>query len=76
MPASVRRTRFGSVGMRLILRSTSAGPEETRALLLGHKTRSMPTHYTAAELAELLAAVNRIDRSLATPAITLLRAAA
>ncbi|OGA03077.1 MAG: hypothetical protein A3H35_03640 [Betaproteobacteria bacterium RIFCSPLOWO2_02_FULL_62_17] len=50
--------------------------EETRAVLLGHKTRSMPTHYSVAELAELLAAVNRIDRSLATPAITLLRAAA
>jgi hypothetical protein len=50
--------------------------EETRAVLLGHKTRSMPTHYSAAELAELLDAVNRIDRSLATPAITLLRAVA
>ena len=50
--------------------------EETRAVLLGHKTRSMPTHYSVAELAELLAAVNRIDRSLAKPAITLLRAAA
>jgi integrase len=54
----------------------AAVPEETRAVLLGHKTRSMPTHYSVAELAELLAAVNRIDRSLATPAITLLRAAA
>ena len=42
-------------------------------MLLGHKTRSMPTHYSVAELAERLAAVNRIDRSLATPAITLLR---
>ena len=51
-------------------------PEETRAVLLGHKTRSMPTHYSVAELAELIAAVNRIDRTLATPAITLLRAAA
>ena len=51
-------------------------PEETRAVLLGHKTRSMPTHYSVAELAELLTAVNRIDRSLATPAITVLRVAA
>jgi hypothetical protein len=51
-------------------------PEETRAVLLGHKTPSMPTHYSVAELAELIAAVNRIDRTLATPAITLLRAAA
>jgi len=50
--------------------------EETRAVLLGHKTRSMTTHYSAAELAELLDAVNRIDRSLAKPAITLLRAVA
>jgi integrase len=51
-------------------------PEETRAVLLGHKTRSMPTHYSVAELAELVGAANRIDRTLATPAITLLRAAA
>lgn len=51
-------------------------PEETRAVLLGHKTRSMPTHYSTAELAELINAANRIDRSLATPAITLLRVAA
>jgi integrase len=50
--------------------------EEARAVLLGHKTRSMPMHYSVAELAELLAAVNRIDRSLAMSAITLLRAAA
>jgi integrase len=62
-----------TIGRRL----RAAGvPEETRAVLLGHKTRSMPTHYSVAELAELLGAVNRIDRSLATPAITLLRAVA
>jgi hypothetical protein len=34
------------------------------------------THHSAVELAELINAVNKIDRSLATPAITLLRAAA
>jgi hypothetical protein len=27
----------------------------------------MPTHYSVAELAELIAAVNRIDLTLATP---------
>jgi integrase len=51
-------------------------PEETRKVLLGHKNGDITTHYSAAELAELLAAVNRIDRSLASPAITLLRVAA
>ena len=55
------------------LRSASV-PEETRKVLLGHKNGSITTHYSAAELAELIDAVNRIDRSLATPAITLLRA--
>lgn len=49
-------------------------PEETRKVLLGHKNGSITTHYSAAELAELIEAVNRIDSSLATPAITLLRA--
>jgi integrase len=48
-------------------------PEETRKVLLGHKNGDITTHYSAAELAELIEAVNRIDRSLATPAITLLR---
>ncbi len=46
---------------------------ETRKVLLGHKTGDITTHYSAAELAELIGAVNRIDRSLATPAMTLLR---
>ena len=50
--------------------------EETRKVLLGHKNGDITTHYSAAELAELITAVNRIDRSLETPAITLLRIAA
>ena len=50
--------------------------EETRKVLLGHKNGDITTHYSAAELAELIAAVNKIDRSLETPAITLLRIAA
>jgi integrase len=50
--------------------------EETRKVLLGHKNGDITTHYSAAELAELITAVNKIDRSLETPAITLLRVAA
>jgi integrase len=46
---------------------------ETRQVLLGHKAEHITTHYSAAELAELIEAVNRIDASLSTPAITLLR---
>ena len=49
---------------------------ETRKVLLGHTNGDITTHYSAVELAELITAVNKIDRSLATPAITLLRTAA
>jgi hypothetical protein len=37
--------------------------EETRKVLLGHKNGDLTTHYSAAELAELITAVNKIDRS-------------
>ena len=57
------------------LRSVGVGGE-TREALLGHKNGDITTHYSTAELAELISAVNRIDHSLATPAITLLRVAA
>lgn len=57
------------------LRAAGVG-EETRKVLLGHTNGDITTHYSAVEIAELISAVNRIDRSLATPAITLLRAAA
>ena len=57
------------------LRAAGVG-EETRKVLLGHVNGDITTHYSAAELAELVNAVNKIDRSLATPAITLLRTAA
>jgi len=40
------------------------------------KNGDITTHYSAAEIAELITAVNKIDRSLATPSITLLRVAA
>jgi hypothetical protein len=48
---------------------------ETRKVLLGHTIGNITTHYSAVELAELINAVNKIDRSPATPAITLLRVA-
>jgi hypothetical protein len=54
------------------LRSAGVG-EETRKVLLGHKNGDITTHYSGAELAELIAAVNRIDSSKETPAITILR---
>ena len=57
------------------LRAAGVG-EETRKVLLGHTNGDITTHYSTAELAELITAVNKIDRSLATPAITLLRTAA
>jgi site-specific recombinase XerD len=49
---------------------------ETRQALLGHHNGSMTTHYSAAEIAELLDAVNRIKATRNTPAMTLLRAVA
>ena len=56
------------------LRAAGVGAE-TRKALLGHTNGDITTHYSAAELAELINAVNKIDRSLATPALTLLKAA-
>jgi integrase len=49
-------------------------PEETRKVLLGHKNGDITTHYSAAELKELIDAVQRIDASQETPLITVLRA--
>jgi integrase len=49
---------------------------ETRKVLWGHKNGDITTHYWAADLAEMITAVNKNDRSLETPATTLLRVAA
>jgi hypothetical protein len=49
--------------------------EETRKVLLAHKNGDITTHYSAAEVRELLEAVQRIDASRETPMITLLRTA-
>lgn len=56
-----RRLRAAGVGL------------ETRRVLLGHKDGGDITmHYSAAEIGELIDAVNRIDASRTTPSITLL----
>ena len=49
-------------------------PFETRQVLLGHKNGSITTHYSAAEIGELIEGVNRIDASRSTPVLTTLRA--
>ena len=46
---------------------------ETRQVLLGHKNGSITTHYSAAEIGELIEGVNRIDASRSTPVLTTLR---
>ncbi|MBL8533958.1 MAG: hypothetical protein JNL33_08900, partial [Betaproteobacteria bacterium] len=48
-------------------------PFETRQVLLGHTNGSVTTHYSAAEIGELIEAVNRIDASRSTPMLTTLR---
>ncbi len=48
---------------------------ETRKVLLGHKNGDITTHYSAAEIGELITASSRICASKATPSITLLRVA-
>ncbi len=48
-------------------------PFETRQVLLGHKNGSITTHYSAAEIGELIDGVNRIDASRSTPVLTTLR---
>jgi hypothetical protein len=58
--------------VRRRLRAAGVG-EETRKVLLGHKNGDITTHYSTAELRELIEAVQRIDASRETPAITLLR---
>jgi integrase len=48
-------------------------PFETRQVLLGHKNGSITTHYSAAEIGDLIEGVNRIDASRSTPVLTTLR---
>jgi integrase len=57
-------------------RMRAAGvPLETRRAVLGHKTGDITTHYSAAEIAELLTAVRKIEDGQSSPTLTLIRAA-
>ncbi len=50
-------------------------PLETRKVLLRHKSRDITTHYSAAEIAELVDAAEKVagDGSRKTPELTLLK---
>ena len=50
-------------------------PKETRSVILGHRTRDITTHYSVAEIQEILDAVNKLcDRSSRkTPALTIVK---
>ena len=52
-------------------------PYETRQVLLGHRNGDVTTHYSAAELQELIDAAEKVvsENSRKTPALTLLRRA-
>lgn len=76
-PDGFRRIRVHDLKHTFGRRLRAAGVGfETRQALLGHHNGSVTTHYSAAEMAELLEAVNRINTTRNTPAMTLLRAVA
>lgn len=73
-PWGFQRIRVHDLKHTFGRRLRAAGvPEETRKVLLGHKNGDITTHYSAAELRELIEAVQKIDASRETPVITLLR---
>jgi len=53
--------------------ASSCGSLPQARVLLGHKNGDITTHYSAAELRELIEAVQKIDASQETPMITVLR---
>jgi hypothetical protein len=65
-----RNTAIGTFGRRL--RAVGVGLKD-RQDLLGHKSGRMTTHYSAAEIGNLLAAVSRIANSRESPAGRVLR---
>jgi integrase len=76
-PEGFRRIRVHDLKHTFGRRLRAAGVGfEARQALLGHHNGSVTTHYSAAEIAELLEAVNRINATRNTPAMTLLRAVA
>jgi integrase len=74
-PPTFARVRVHDLKHTCGRRLRSAGvPLETRKTLLGHRTGDITTHYSVAEIGELLAAANRICAIKGTPAVTMLRA--
>lgn len=75
-PRGFERLRIHDLKHTFGRRLRAAGaPFETRQVLLGHTNGSITTHYSAAEIGELIEGVNRIDASRSTPVLTTLRAA-
>jgi integrase len=75
-PAVFAKVRVHDLKHTYGRRLRSAGVSlETRKLLLGHKNGDITTHYSAAEIGELIAASSRISAAKGTPNITLLRVA-
>lgn len=75
-PDGFRRVRVHDLKHTFGRRLRAAGVSyEDRQDLLGHKSARITTHYSAPELANLIAASERVcdDESRKTPAITLLR---
>ncbi len=75
-PRGFERLRIHDLKHTFGRRLRAAGvPFETRQVLLGHTNGSITTHYSAAEIGELIEGVNRIDASRSTPVLTTLRVA-
>lgn len=49
---------------------------ETRKVLLAHKNGDITSHYSIAEIGELLATADKVCAVKGTPAVTMLRSAA
>ena len=74
LPPGFRRVRVHDLRHTFGRRLRAVGVcLEDRQDLLGHKSGRMTTHYSAAEIGNLLAAVNRIAKSRESPAGTILR---
>jgi integrase len=75
-PIGYRNVRVHDLKHTFGRRLRAAGvPLETRKVLLGHTTTDITSHYSAAELAELLAAINCVCRTESgkSPALTVLK---
>jgi integrase len=76
-PEGFRRIRVHDLKHTFGRRLRAAGVGfETRQALLGHYNGNVTTHYSGAELSELVQAVDRINTTRSTPVITMLRAVA